>query len=286
MKTLVRITSAIFFISVVKTGFAQFSTDMFCLIPHSTISKGRCGFGMNILSHPYNLGYEKDPNHIEVRFGGGFYVSKLNENSVLNVPLEFPQVGNAKVVFDNKIYGCNASTRFSLPYSKKLIPYIDVFAGLRGYSCIMTVYSNDQNGIASQQKNNIDNINEINYGISGGVIASLGKSVKVNVGLTYSDSNCRNEMINVDSAHLESNTVVLNKMVLPSQMLMVKVGLIFCFGNFRKYVSNLEFDSSPGYNPPVYHSPSYPSIIGHSGGSGGSHSGGGGHVSVSVRSSR
>ena len=286
MKTLVKITSAIFFISVVKNGFAQFSADIFCLIPHSTISKGMCGFGMNILSHPFNLGYEKDPNHIEVRFGGGFYVSKLKENSVFNVPLEFPQVGNATVVFDNKIYGCNASTRFSLPYSKKVIPYIDVFAGLRGYSCIMNVYTNGQNGTVSQTQNNIDNINEINYGISGGLIASLGKSVKVNLGLTYSDSNSKNEMINVDSAHLESNTIVLNKMALPSQMLMLKVGLVFCFGNFRKYISNLEFDSSPGYNPPVYRAPGNSSVIGHSQGSGSSHSGGGGHVNISVRPSR
>ncbi len=285
MKTSTKFIIAIILTLTIKTITAQVSADFLGVLPNAYSKWGRGGFAMNILSPVLNSTDVIGNDHIECRLGGGFYFAGLNQNTVSNVPLIAPQTGNALVTLTNRTYGLNGIARFSLPYSNKIIPYCDVFAGLRGFTSNMNIAPDaSQNGCNtcnSATSENIANINELDYGATGGVMISLGKSVKLNAGLTYSDSNHLGKIINVTSAQLQAGSIAVEQMNAPTDMLLATLGLTFCFdGTWNNWTSDhyTPSSSSPSYNN--YHNYSYPSSSGHC--SGGGHS----NVSVHISSGR
>ena len=243
MKTNAKIIALVFLVTSLNKSNAQFSTDLFSTIPCSPIAGNSLGGGLTILSKPIDVGFKKDPD-FQLRFGGSFYGSSLMKNSIRGVPLEFPQTGEAFVTFKNRIYGITAITRFSRSYSKKIIPYADVFAGVLGISCTMEVDPYLSNSIAYKStRKTVAGISEFNYGFSCGLIFSASKHVKFNIGLSSIYSIRCGQMVDVNSAHMESGTVVLNKIDPPSKMLMANVGIIFCFNKKGSH------RSTPSYSP-------------------------------------
>lgn len=239
MKTTAKIIALIFTLSLSGKISAQSSTDMYGVIPHSPASRGGWGFGINMLSRQLTLGDKENPNHIEVRFGGGYYFSNLMRKTVNNVPVSPLENTYGKVTVNNNLFGINTMARFSLPYSKKIIPYFDIFAGLRDFSSNLDILAyNQPYGYQRQTSQQVYDMAEFNYGASFGVMASLGKSFKVDLGVSYSESNHIGNMVNVDSAHLEGNNLVMDKTPAPQNMLLIKVGLVFSFGGGGCHSSN------------------------------------------------
>ncbi len=277
MKTFIKFIFAITFISIVKNVSAQASADFFGVVPKAYSNWGRGGFGMNILSAAINSTNVKGANYVECRLGGGFYFSGLSQKDVSNVPLTAPQTGNASVTLSNRVHGLNGIIRFSLPYSNKIVPYCDVFAGMRGFTSNMNIIpGSTQNGCNTcntSTSQNLSTVSEFNYGATGGILVSLGKSVKLNLGLSYSESNHIGKIINIDTAHLQSGTIELDQMYAPSSMLLATFGLTFCFDG--------SWSGGPSGNYSNSYSPSYNNYS-HPSSYSGSHCTGGGNSGVSV----
>jgi hypothetical protein len=208
-----------------STSPALPSIDIYGLIP---VKYCGGGFGLNMLSKPFTIGHWSPTIPVEIRFGGDFYWSQLNHHNLGEVPLSSPQIGNATVRLSDNVYGLNAMTRLSFPWSAKITPYVDIFAGLRGFSAGMDVtpdsYQRDYQKSTSQ---NLSSIAQFNYGITGGIMVSLGKSAKLNLGLMYSYSEKPGEIVNINSAHMESGGIVADNMSTPKGMLLAKVGFTF-----------------------------------------------------------
>jgi len=277
MKTNAKIIALVFLVTSTNKSSAQFSADLFLVFPHSTFSKNGLGSGLTILSKPIDLGYKKDPD-LQLRFGGSFYGSSLMKSNISDVPLEAPQIGLSTVTFQNKIHGLNAVARFSGSYSKKIIPYLDVFGGMVNFSCSMLVNPYLSNAITySSTLQNVASINEYNYGFSGGLMFSASKRLKFNIGLTTIFSRQCGQMVDLNSAHMESGTVVLNKIDPPSKMFMVNLGIIFCF-------KKSDFQNGSGYRSSSHCSGSHYNHSSHHYSGGHFSGGGGGHVSVHIGS--
>lgn len=229
MKTIFKTITLVLLVTTTIKSNAQASMDLFLISPQSNVSKNALGGGFNILSKPLSIGSD-----FELRFGGGAHGSLLRNSSISNVPLAAPQVGNSTVRFNNWMYGSNAMIRLSLPYSNRVVPYVDLFGGMQGYSCNMTVEPDKASSAQySTTTQSISNMTQYNYGFTAGLIFSVSDNFKLDLGLTNMYSVPCGQIVDVNSARIASNTVFLNKIDPPTKTMVIKFGVIFVFDGTR-----------------------------------------------------
>ncbi len=225
------------------------SLDIFGAIP---IKDCGGGAGFNILSKPLNIGNINYNSPLQVRFGGEFYFTTLHHQSLGTVPLSDPQEGNARVKLHDDMYGLNAMARFSMPYSKRITPYLDVFAGLRAFSAGMNITPEVHipgNEVSTSQ--NLSSIGQFNYGATLGFLVSLGEYVKFNTGLMLTRSDAKNEFTNIKKTYVDvTGNIVTEKMQTLRDVFVLKVGFTFLLrrsNNCNSYNRNGMYRSRTTY---------------------------------------
>ncbi len=245
---------------------AQYSFDMFGVVPVSKLNNGAFGLGLSILSNPIPFNPSSKKNSADILFGGNFYGSGLDNRVLKNVPLQAPREGFGQVTIKNSIYGLSAITRVSIPITDVLRAYIGAQIGWRGLSSDLTILPNTPiNGSRNQSSQHISSSDQLSYGLSAGFLVELEDGVSLDLGATYNTTNTQSSIINLDTAHVDSNSLVVDKMSAPSNLLMVKVGFFITIDKDAKGSSR---------NSCSRHSNSHHSSY---------RSGGSSHVSVIVR---
>jgi len=203
--------------------------DAFGVIPVQTpLTQGGWGAGFNLFGRAFNLGPAVHPQRLQVRFGGGFYISSLMRKTLRNVPLVAPQTGDATVRLNSTIFGMNAIVRFSQPASTKLTPFVDVFAGFRSFNAQMNIRPNHaRNDEDASSVQELPSLAQFNYGASAGVSAYVSKHVRFFASgtLTYAMQNART--INVKSATVEAGTVTTDYIHVSKPFVMANLGFSF-----------------------------------------------------------
>ena len=250
---------------------AQYSFEMYGIVPVSKLNNGALGLGLSFSCKPMPFNPSSKKNSADILFGGNFYGSGLDNRVLKNVPLQSPKEGFGQVTMKNTIYGLNAITQVSIPINDVLRTYIGAQIGWRGISSDMSILPNTAiNGSRKQSSQNISSSDQLSYGLSAGFLLKFSEAVSLDLGATYDTTNTQNSMINLNTAHVESNSIVVDRMNAPMDLLMVKLGLFFTIN---------ENTRGGGYYSGSHHSNSYHSCSHHSS----YHSGGSSHVSVIVR---
>jgi hypothetical protein len=201
------------------------SLDVYATIP---VKQCGAGFGANLLSKPFTVMHWDMSHPVQMRLGGEFYWAEMEHCYLSNVPLASPQTGNARVRFTENVFGFNGVARFSMPYTQKIIPYVDVFGGFRGFSSSMDITPYQyQPGYQRTNSQSLANVGQLNYGATFGVMASLGPNVKFNAGMMYTYSKSVNEMMDIKTAQVTVDGVNGNQSPVPQGMWIAKVGLTF-----------------------------------------------------------
>ena len=208
---------------------AQYSLDMYSIVPVTKLNNGTLGLGINFYSKPFSLNSSTKKEHADILFGAGFYGSGLNKCILKNVPLQLPQEGTSKITMKNSIYGFNVSSRISVPLNKNVRAYAGMQLGWREFSSDITILPDAMsNGTRKQTTQNILSFDQFTYGYSAGFLIALDDGVKLDVGAVYNTANTNANMLDLQTAHVEANSLVVNKMTAPTDLVMVKLG-IFCF---------------------------------------------------------
>lgn len=245
---------------------AQYSFDTFGVVPVSKLNNGVFGLGFSLLSNPVPFNSSSKKNSADILFGGSFYGSGLDKRLVKNVPLQTPQEGFGQVTLKNSIYGLSAITRVSIPINDVIRTYIGAQIGWRGISSDLTIFPNTAiNGSRKQTSQHISSSDQLSYGLSAGFLLELEDGVSLDLGATYNTTNTQGSMINLDSAHIDSNSLVVDKISAPMDLLMVKVGFFITIDEGAK---------GGGHHSGSHHSCSHHSSY---------RSGGSSHVNVIVR---
>jgi hypothetical protein len=201
------------------------SLDAYATIP---VRQCGAGFGANLLSKPFTVMHWDMSHPVQMRLGGEFYWAEMEHRNLSDVPLAAPQMGNAKVRFTENVLGFNAMARFSMPYSQKIIPYVDVFGGYRGFSSSMDITPYQyQPGYQRSSSQNLSTVGQLNYGATFGLMASLSPNVKFNAGMMYTYSKSVNEIVDINSAQMNADGVNANQTLTPLGMWIAKVGFTF-----------------------------------------------------------
>ncbi len=170
---------------------------------------------------------------MKVQYGGNFYYSGLGQRNFNNVPLLTPQVGLAKVNLSNTLFSMNVMTRFSFVNPSIFIPYFDLFAGYRGTLSNVTVTSYNQNYQAPSNQNQnqgdkpLASVSGLNYGVGGGIMTSLGKRIKLDIGVSYAEAFQSGRIADLNTAYANQSGINLNLKTAPNSMMMINVGLLF-----------------------------------------------------------
>jgi hypothetical protein len=203
--------------------------ELFGVIPKdSPVSRCGWGGGLNMFGRALNLGPRLNPDRLQVRFGGGFYVSSLMSKKINDVPLESPQTGNATVNVHSNIFGINGIARFSKPVTSRFTPYVDAFAGFRSFNTELKIRPNIRQ--ADEESNSaqaLPGLWQFNYGASLGFSAALCKTVRFYASGTVSYALKNEKTIAVKSARLESGTITTDEISVAKPFFMANVG--FCF---------------------------------------------------------
>jgi hypothetical protein len=197
--------------------------DVYAIAPRD-LSGG--GFGMGGFSPAVPLG--SLIQNAELRFGGDFYFMGLDRRWISNVPLLSPQTGEAKVKLNESMLGLNLVARLSTPWKAALGAYIDGFAGLRYVSTGMEVTPNQpQINHDKTTSTDIDGSYALQYGVAGGVLVKLTNQLKLNAALVYSHSDRPGSVSNIHSASIDGGSVMMDKKILPRDMVLLKLGVSF-----------------------------------------------------------
>lgn len=229
MKKIITTVVLIFVFTCTNNLKSQASMDLFGIIPQPILSCKGWGIGWNLLSKDFPIGLKINQKKLEARFGGGFYISQLNRKKINNVPLDTPQVGTAKVSLGNYALGINAIARISYPYSEKIVPYIDVFGGIRSFSANMKITPNQNNSnYESYSSQSLSSFTHLNVGVTGGVMWSLSPYVKLNAGIVFTHSKQKGLIHNVNKALVESDALIVEeKFKTPNDFYMFNLGFTF-----------------------------------------------------------
>jgi len=209
-----------------NTAVANLSSmDVYAAIP---VNDCGWGGGFNLLSTPINIGHINYKTPIQARIGGEFYLAMLNKKRLGIVPLADPQNGNAKVNLYDNILGLNAMARFSLPYSSKITPYLDIFGGLRGFSANMNITPEIHlEGQEETTSKNLSSTYHFNYGATFGVLVSINDWVKFNAGMMYTYSEKTAEVADIKRTYVVGGNIIGEKMFTRNGVFVAKVGLTF-----------------------------------------------------------
>ncbi len=234
------------------------------------------GFAMSFLSKGSKLGAEKSTLPFEIQYGANFLWSGLGNRTFNNVPLLAPQVGLAQVTLSNSFFGINVMGRISMPNKSIFIPYADVFGGYRGmYSNININPYYHSYGYKNNSDQTLARVKGLNYGLGGGIMTKLSERVRLDIGVSYTQSFGGGQYVDLSSAYSDASGINLNMKSAPNGIVMFNFGLMFY----------IEDDGTRSNDCNCKHSRSYGrSGWGWGGGGwGGSHSGGGGgHSNVGI----
>jgi opacity protein-like surface antigen len=204
--------------------------DVYGVIPHAV--KGG-GFGLGIFSPA--IGGSIFGSGAEFRLGADFYLTGLGHKTMENVPLLAPQTGNAKARLSETLFGFNAVARISFPWSEKVSPYVDAFAGLRAVSTDISVTAyNYQPGYDKTSSDNLDNASSFNYGLAGGLLISINKNIKLNTAVLFSRSQNPGAINNIQTASMEGTSIAMDKKAVSRDIIIYKVGLTFKINPSKK----------------------------------------------------
>jgi hypothetical protein len=209
---------------------AQGSCDMSAVVPLSNIAPKPIGFSLNVLSPsvigPNSRG-KKLPPEFGLRFGAGFYLANLDSKKVDNVPLLKPDLGLAKVGAASRIFGLNIITRLEFHPSKIVVPYLDLFYGLReNYVHLDIIPYDKQQRTGSQYAGSFVGTN---YGTTVGLKFRLAKDCYADIGLVYSNTTNQGMMADIHTARVEGKDLVMDHKNAPPEMFMIKTGFVFNF---------------------------------------------------------
>ncbi|HXB42216.1 MAG TPA: hypothetical protein VNZ49_16875 [Bacteroidia bacterium] len=188
------------------------------------------GFAMNFLSKGSKLGAEKSTLPFQVQYGGNFFWSGLGHRTFSNVPLLAPQIGTARVNLSNSFFGFNVMGRISMPNKTIFTPYADVFGGYRGIFSTLEIspYYNYYYGNRGNQTNKtLSSVSGLGYGFGGGIMTTLSKRVKLDIGVSYSQALGTGQYADLSSAYSDASGINLNMKSAPNGIVMVNFGLMF-----------------------------------------------------------
>jgi hypothetical protein len=197
---------------------------------YATVPLKQCGWGLGfgVFGPGKKIGMINPYLPIHLRFGGDFYWAELDRKHLGTLPLSAPQLGDAKVRLSQNNIGLNAVARFSLPYSKKFTPYLDLFAGYRYFGSGMSITPlQRQEDYEESTSKNLSSTNQFCYGGTFGVLINLNSNIKFNTGLMITSSNKIGEITDIARARVESGSIIAQNMNTPKDMFILKVGFTF-----------------------------------------------------------
>lgn len=233
------------------------------------------GFMMNFLSKGTKIGNEKSTSPLQVQYGANFFWSGLGRRSFDNVPLMAPQTGTARVNLANSFFGMNVMARISMPNKTIFTPYGDIFGGYRGLFSTLEInpYYNNYYGTRGNQTNKtLSSVSGLGYGFGAGIMTTLSKRVKLDIGVSYSQSVGSGQYADLNSAYSDASGINLNMKSTPNGIVMFNFGLMFYLEDDGTHTSN---------NCHCNTNRSYGRVGGWGGGWGGG-SGGGGRSNVGI----
>ncbi|MDZ4664969.1 MAG: hypothetical protein SGJ15_08855 [Bacteroidota bacterium] len=216
--------------TITPTSILKFSDKYWSLDVYATVPLKQCGWGMGVgvFGPGKKIGMINPYLPIHLRFGGDFYFAELDRKHLGTLPLSAPQLGDAKVRLSQTNIGLNVAARFSIPYSKKFTPYIDLFVGYRYFGSGMSITPlQKQEEYEESTSNNLTKSNQFCYGGATGVLVYLGPCVRFNAGLMITSSNKLGEITDIARARVESGNIIAQKINTPKDMFILKVGFTF-----------------------------------------------------------
>jgi hypothetical protein len=216
--------------TLLPTSLPKFSDKYWSMDVYGTVPLKQCGWGLGfgVFSPGKKIGMINPYLPIHLRFGGDFYWAELDRKHLGTLPLSAPQLGDAKVRLSQNNIGLNAVARFSLPYSKKFTPYLDLFAGYRYFGSGMSITPlQRQEEYEESTSKNLSSTNQFCYGGTAGVLISLNSSIKFNAGLMITSSNKIGEITDIARARVESGNIIAQNINTPKDMFILKVGFTF-----------------------------------------------------------
>ncbi len=158
-----------------------------------------------------------------VRFGGEASIANMGYKHLDNMPLLAPESGTAKVYFGNTFYTVNGGAKFYAScFNSKLLPYAEVFAGLRGYNSNMTIQPDD--GTANTSSH-ITKTEGIDVGGSAGLLIKVG-GVFLDAGVMLTHSEVPGNYADLTSLQRIGNTADMQLIDIPANYLVYKVGIV------------------------------------------------------------
>jgi len=209
-------------------------------------------FSVRFLSIGDSIGAKKKTSPIIMQLGGELYFSGLGKKTFYDVPLLAPQMGYSKVTLTNSLWCVNAIARFSLPNKSIFTPYADVFAGYRGTRSNLHILPYVIDYQQSKTNQSLESVDGINYGMGAGILTSLGKHTKLDMGVSYAQAFQNGNIADLNTAYADANGINLNLKESPNGIMMVHVGLIFYLDKINLSISS---GSGGGNYYPSYDTP-------------------------------
>jgi hypothetical protein len=241
-------------------------------IPKPAFTDKGWGGGMNGLTDPFVLIGKNSLHPFDVQFGGQFYMSGLGMRKFKGVPLAEPLTGNAKVKFDNLLFGLNAFIRFSSPNAiTGFIPYVDIFGGARFISSEMTIFPDHvPPGYDESTNSQLKTVTGLNYGAGFGLQRKIAEGIYFDCELLWSYSPTSKSMVDLNTAHRYGDGLVYDLKSSPYAVALLKVGFNFCIENDSGR-SSCHHNSCSSGNNQHYYSGGHSSSVHVSSGGGGVH---------------
>lgn len=200
--------------------------DLYAALPLQGIG---AGMGFGVFSKALVLEESSRKQKLELRLGGDFYFVQYGYKKLGTMALAAPQNGEAKVSLNQHNFGLNAVARFSLTSEKaRLSPYLDLFAGMRGFSTGMNIRPlNYQPGYEENTSRNLSTTTHRNYGASLGLLYRVNKQISINTALMYSTSRQSGQIENIHAARIDGNAIRIDKTGTPLDFMVLKLGVSF-----------------------------------------------------------
>lgn len=187
------------------------------------------GGGINYLTDPFVLNGKDKLHPFDVQFGGQFYISSWGGRKFKGVPLDEPLTGNAKVKFNNVLFGINGFVRFSFPNKNTgYMPYLDVLGGARFISCQMNVIPDHVPiGYDANTSTELKSLAKLNYGVGVGLQKKISEECNLDFELIWTYSPYYGDMVNLNSVRRVGDGLVYDLKSSPNSVMLLKVGLNF-----------------------------------------------------------
>ncbi|HXB42217.1 MAG TPA: hypothetical protein VNZ49_16880 [Bacteroidia bacterium] len=204
------------------------------------------GFGVGFLNKGKSIGDKVNGYRVLMQFEGDFFCSGLGRKTVCQVPFITPVLDLSKVTLSNFLVDANLGFRFSFPNKSIFTSYISAYAGFRSTRSYITIKPNEADYSSEGTKHELlAKANGFNFGVGWGVVTSLNKRLKLDVGITYSEANQDGRIANLKSTCADAHGMNLNFKNAPQGIVTVNAGLQFII-NWSKY-SVLEECDCPEY---------------------------------------